>query len=528
MNANVVSFDATTLMVLSILTFIGVILAAFAMVWLFLAWRSMRSDLTRARNEIATLQQQHEAEHATHARELEATQHELAEVHTTLNTTKAELERAQDESATLRQRVTHWQERIVALERELQEQQNRADYLNRLMTEQKLEIADLTNQVARIPTLEAELQAARDTLAHLPAEAVQAADATARINELEIEVQTARETLAHLTQELARAQADAARAAELEAEVQTARAALAYLPTAPAEASDAAYVAKLEAELDAERATVVQLMDELARAQERVAQLALHAEASSEVAHWRARVAENEEYIQELTLRLEQARQRGDRLASDWEYEKIRMAELTQQLHQAQAQIAELAALHEQITQDQTRRAELMQQLEQANAQAARVVELEAHITKLQTRLARQKTQLAAVRRQAASVTRVKTSAHKSRALVTELKKQLALAKRQIKALQVQSQKREAMIVDLTTRLYRLRQAEMEKLERIVGIGPKYAARLRAGGITTITALAHATVEQVQEIIQPRRWQKPKFDFWIKQAQQLSRRRKSR
>ena len=108
------------------------------------------------------------------------------------------------------------------------------------------------------------------------------------------------------------------------------------------------------------------------------------------------------------------------------------------------------------------------------------------------------------------------------------MKKQLALAKRQIKALQVQSQKREAMIVDLTTRLYRLRQAEAEKLERIVGIGPKYAARLRAGGITTITALASTTVEQLREIIQPQRWQKPKFDFWIKQAQQLSRQRKSR
>jgi predicted flap endonuclease-1-like 5' DNA nuclease len=80
--------------------------------------------------------------------------------------------------------------------------------------------------------------------------------------------------------------------------------------------------------------------------------------------------------------------------------------------------------------------------------------------------------------------------------------------------------------VELTARLSRIRQQATEKLELVKGIGPKYAARLRAGGIVTLSALANTSVPQLQEIIQPRRWQKPAFDKWIQQAQRLSRQKK--
>jgi len=229
-----------------------------------------------------------------------------------------------------------------------------------------------------------------------------------------------------------------------------------------------------------------------------------------------------------LTDRLEQAREKSERLASEVEQQKIRVAELSQQLHETQLQNAELPALREQLAQDQLALSDLRQQLEQANAQVARVTALEAQIAKLHVRLERQKTQLTAARKKAASAARVKKGAQRARAALVELRKQLTLARRQIRLLQTQSQKREAMIVDLTTRLYRIRQAEAENLERIKGIGPKYAAQLRAGGITSLATLANADVAQLQEIIQPRRWQKPAFQSWIQQAQRLSRTAKAK
>ncbi|MCI0478872.1 MAG: helix-hairpin-helix domain-containing protein, partial [Anaerolineales bacterium] len=189
---------------------------------------------------------------------------------------------------------------------------------------------------------------------------------------------------------------------------------------------------------------------------------------------------------------------------------------------------AELSALREQVAQDQIALTDLTNQLEQEKEKAAHAAALEAQIARQQTRLTESKTRLAVARKQAASAKRLRKSGRKNRALLADLKKQIRLAKQQIKASQKHAQKQETVIVDLTTRLYRIKQEEAEQLERVNGIGPRYAARLRTGGITTLNALANANVAQLQEIIQPRRWQKPAFPSWIKQAERLSRKEKSK
>lgn len=57
-----------------------------------------------------------------------------------------------------------------------------------------------------------------------------------------------------------------------------------------------------------------------------------------------------------------------------------------------------------------------------------------------------------------------------------------------------------------------------DDLTRIRGIGPKYAATLAAGGISSFAALAGATPDQVRAIINPTPRQQLDFDSWIAQA----------
>ncbi len=62
--------------------------------------------------------------------------------------------------------------------------------------------------------------------------------------------------------------------------------------------------------------------------------------------------------------------------------------------------------------------------------------------------------------------------------------------------------------------------APKSDLTKIRGIGPKFAATLDEGGISTYDELAAATPEQLEAIIQPAEWQRQQIDFdsWIAQA----------
>jgi WS/DGAT/MGAT family acyltransferase len=55
-------------------------------------------------------------------------------------------------------------------------------------------------------------------------------------------------------------------------------------------------------------------------------------------------------------------------------------------------------------------------------------------------------------------------------------------------------------------------------LTKIIGIGPAFAARLAAGGIATLAALAASTPEQLAEIVQAPDWRRPNYQSWIDQA----------
>ena len=57
-----------------------------------------------------------------------------------------------------------------------------------------------------------------------------------------------------------------------------------------------------------------------------------------------------------------------------------------------------------------------------------------------------------------------------------------------------------------------------DDLTQLKGIGPAYAARLRAGGIDTRATLAMCTPEQLAEIVQAPEWRRPDYQSWIDQA----------
>jgi len=78
---NVVSVDAPTLLLICGLLTIGIVLAAFALAWLYLAWRSASRRHQRARTESETLRQEQEMARAAYAHDLQAKQAELTALH---------------------------------------------------------------------------------------------------------------------------------------------------------------------------------------------------------------------------------------------------------------------------------------------------------------------------------------------------------------------------------------------------------------------------------------------------------------
>jgi predicted flap endonuclease-1-like 5' DNA nuclease len=66
--------------------------------------------------------------------------------------------------------------------------------------------------------------------------------------------------------------------------------------------------------------------------------------------------------------------------------------------------------------------------------------------------------------------------------------------------------------------------AAKNDLTKLRGIGPKFAAALNEGGITTYDDLAAATPEQLDAIIQPAEWQRQQIDYasWITQAEAMT------
>jgi len=60
-----------------------------------------------------------------------------------------------------------------------------------------------------------------------------------------------------------------------------------------------------------------------------------------------------------------------------------------------------------------------------------------------------------------------------------------------------------------------------DALERIRGIGPVFAGRLRAAGIRTFAALAAQSPEHVRAVVQAQPWQKVDPQAWIAEAHRL-------
>ena len=53
-------------------------------------------------------------------------------------------------------------------------------------------------------------------------------------------------------------------------------------------------------------------------------------------------------------------------------------------------------------------------------------------------------------------------------------------------------------------------------------IGPAFAGRLAAGGITTFAALAASTPDALAELVQAPDWRRPDYANWIEQARALA------
>jgi len=61
-----------------------------------------------------------------------------------------------------------------------------------------------------------------------------------------------------------------------------------------------------------------------------------------------------------------------------------------------------------------------------------------------------------------------------------------------------------------------------DDLTRLAGIGPAFAARLAAGGVTTFAALAASAPDDLAAIVQAPDWRRPDYASWIEQARRLA------
>jgi len=61
-----------------------------------------------------------------------------------------------------------------------------------------------------------------------------------------------------------------------------------------------------------------------------------------------------------------------------------------------------------------------------------------------------------------------------------------------------------------------------DDLTRLAGIGPTFAGRLSAAGVTTYTALAASTPDALAAIVQAPDWRRPDYASWIDQARALA------
>lgn len=64
--------------------------------------------------------------------------------------------------------------------------------------------------------------------------------------------------------------------------------------------------------------------------------------------------------------------------------------------------------------------------------------------------------------------------------------------------------------------------AKGDDLTQIKGIGPTYAKRLQAAGITTFMAVAETPAAKLAEIAQLRDWQAADSESWVEQAKEQS------
>lgn len=64
--------------------------------------------------------------------------------------------------------------------------------------------------------------------------------------------------------------------------------------------------------------------------------------------------------------------------------------------------------------------------------------------------------------------------------------------------------------------------ARRDRLEAIKGIGPVFAKRLQAAGITSYQQLAGTSPDRIREIVSAQPWQAVEAEEWIAQAREMS------
>lgn len=103
-----------------------------------------------------------------------------------------------------------------------------------------------------------------------------------------------------------------------------------------------------------------------------------------------------------------------------------------------------------------------------------------------------------------------------------KLRKQITVVSEQNREARARINKLKKKLNKAQNQLIFMRLGGKEDLTLVRGIGPTYASRLQEAGISTLSALALASPEEVCEIVQVKPWQNAAPKEWIVEAKQLA------
>ncbi len=95
-----------------------------------------------------------------------------------------------------------------------------------------------------------------------------------------------------------------------------------------------------------------------------------------------------------------------------------------------------------------------------------------------------------------------------------KLRQQLTACQERVKAL-------EAELAAIPQSISPSKPIKKDPLEKINGVGPKFAKRLNQGGIYTFDDLANQKPNHIRELIAPEEWQKIEPEDWVAKARKI-------